>query len=116
MFKKNGVILVIFCLLIFISISSVCASENKDLNVIDDNITNFGTFDDLNSDIQSIHSGDIYNITRNYKFDSKGQTIIFKGLSYNICYTLFKLFVFLICDINCCSLMLVQNNICQNIM
>ena len=30
----------------------------------------------MNSDIQSIHSGDIYNITRNYKFDSKGQTII----------------------------------------
>ena len=35
-----------------------------------------GTFDDLNMDIQSIHSGDTYNITKDYKFDSKGQTII----------------------------------------
>jgi predicted outer membrane repeat protein len=35
-----------------------------------------GTYDDLNDDIQKIAPGSVYDITRDYKFDGKGQTII----------------------------------------
>ncbi|WP_407415821.1 hypothetical protein [Methanobrevibacter sp.] len=69
-------------LIIFISISCVSASDNtnttqnmgSDISI--DNISIPGTYDDLNTDIQNLHSGDVYNITKDYKFDSKGQTII----------------------------------------
>lgn len=46
------------------------------LTVDVDNITVPGTYDDLNNDIQNISSGSTYDITRDYKFDGKGQTII----------------------------------------
>jgi hypothetical protein len=34
-----------------------------------------GTYDDLNNDIKNITSGSVYDVTRDYKFDGKGQTI-----------------------------------------
>ena len=62
------------CVLIFFSISSVCAG---DANQTSDNVV--GTYDDLINDIQSIHSGDVYNVTRDYEFDSNGATLIVPG-------------------------------------
>ena len=84
------------------SVSCVCASDNTTATVISDNSpvtvdsgnstmavdvdnnpvtvnvdnTVPGTYDDLNNDIKNITPNSVYNITRDYKFDGKGQTII----------------------------------------
>ena len=70
MFDKR-LVLAMFLFLIFITISSVCAG---DANQTCDNVT--GTYNDLVSDIQGIHSGDVYNVTRDYEFDSHSVTMI----------------------------------------
>ncbi len=84
------------------SVSCVCASDNTTATAIGDNspvtvdtgnsttavdadndpvtvnVDNAvpGTYDDLNNDIKNIAPNSAYNITRDYKFDGKGQTII----------------------------------------
>ena len=66
------------------SVSCVCASDNTTATVIGDashvtvdtGNTTTGTYDDLNNDIQSIAPNSTYNVTKNYKFNGKGQTII----------------------------------------
>ncbi|WP_407414703.1 right-handed parallel beta-helix repeat-containing protein [Methanobrevibacter sp.] len=35
-----------------------------------------GSYDDLKDDIENLHSGDVYNFTRDYIFDGNGQTLI----------------------------------------
>ena len=50
--------------------------DNVPVTVEADNVTVPGSYDDLNNDIQNIVPGSIYDVTRDYKFDAKGQTII----------------------------------------
>lgn len=38
-----------------------------------------GSYDDLKGDIESLHSGDVYNVTRDYKFCGDGQTLILEN-------------------------------------
>lgn len=38
-----------------------------------------GTYDDLKRDIENLHSGDVYNFTRNYIFDGANQTLILEN-------------------------------------
>ncbi len=35
-----------------------------------------GSYDDLKDDIENLHSGDVYNFTRDYIFDGNGQTLL----------------------------------------
>lgn len=62
-FNINKIILIFFCFLIFISISSAWAS---DVNETNDNTP--GTFDELYNDIQNLHPGDTYNFNKDYVF------------------------------------------------
>ena len=55
--------LLIICLFLLMSISSVCASDidnSTDIN------TDIGTFKELNHDLQSLKSGDVYNFEKDY--------------------------------------------------
>ena len=69
---KNQFILIIFCLLVFISMSSVCASDSDNITINDNRefpVCDIGSFDELNTDIQNLHPGDIYEVNKNYYFD-----------------------------------------------
>ena len=71
-------------LCIFMCISCVSASDNTNSSMTAgsdipvDNMTVPGSYDDLKGDIQNIHSGEVYNFTRDYRFDGDGQIIILK--------------------------------------
>lgn len=94
--------LILLSLFILMSVSCVCASDNTTATVTGDSshvtldsgnnkisadfnmnhiITddyNFapGTYDELSNDIKNIDSNSVYNITKDYQFNGKGQTII----------------------------------------
>lgn len=78
--------LCIMLIFVFIVMGISCASASDNTNsTVDfssdipvDNVAVPGTYDDLKGDIQNIHSGDVYNFTRDYRFDGDGQTIILK--------------------------------------
>lgn len=50
--------------------------DNSQVTADANNVNEPGTYDDLNNDIQNIVPNSTYDITRDYKFDGKGQTII----------------------------------------
>ena len=50
--------------------------NNAPVAVDNVNVTVTGTYDDLNKDIQNIVPNSVYDVTKDYKFDAKGQTII----------------------------------------
>ena len=68
---KNKFILILICALVFISISSVCASEENVTVESDSNPSIEGnSFEDLKNDISNINPGDVYNMDRDYTFDA----------------------------------------------
>ena len=75
MFGKNKFVFILFCFLILISISSVCASDVNETS--DDS----GTFDELYGDIQSLHPGDTYNFNKDYVFTEDMNTTDFEHLA-----------------------------------
>ncbi|WP_407413877.1 right-handed parallel beta-helix repeat-containing protein, partial [Methanobrevibacter sp.] len=51
-------------------------------DIVDNKQTNStvpGTYDDLKRDIENLHSGDVYNFTRNYIFDGVNQTLVLEN-------------------------------------
>ena len=70
------IIATILCFCLFTTISFSCATDNINGTVEDGSNINFepnntGTFDELNSDIQNLHPGDVYNLNNDYSFSGK---------------------------------------------
>ena len=69
--------------------SSVSAGDTDNLNFHDvskSNMTNiygYGGFDELNSDIQNLEPGDIYDIQKDYTYNEKHNTCYEKGILIN---------------------------------
>ncbi|WP_407413887.1 right-handed parallel beta-helix repeat-containing protein, partial [Methanobrevibacter sp.] len=59
--------------------SQINLKDSIQNNIMDNGPANGGvpgSYDDLKEDIENLHSGDVYNFTRDYIFDGNGQTLI----------------------------------------
>lgn len=63
------------------SIVDNCTFDNLKSNEI---ISDKGTFDDLYNDILDLHSGDVYNINKDYYYDESGLVSIKYGIIINV--------------------------------
>ena len=89
-FKSKLLILVISILFLMMCISCVSAGDTNNLNSYDfsknqtwQTLYGYGSFDELNSDIQNLEPENIYDIQKDYIYNEKHDECYEKGILIN---------------------------------
>ena len=88
---KRPMLLIIITICFFMTVSCICAEDNLNETFADTSdefspethninslygINDSGTFDELDSDIQNLNPGDIYELNRDYCFSKKAEALL----------------------------------------